>query len=210
MTNTLDTIKQDITDLTAKQFYLKHFHRSDNWYFENVLGIPSADIIHALDDFKSIISDNLKINFNCIVMVGSGKIGYSLTPTASKLYKEFNNDQKIRKISDIDVAVVSTQLFNKYWDLLRKSYKYKYIAHYQFIPTEIYRGYINEKHLLEIEGCRKEWIQQALASKKALSTNLFIQNEVTYRIYRNWEDFEDYHVQAIKKIKRGDIDGTII
>lgn len=205
MSYTLDEIKLDIQSLPAKQFYLKHFLRSDNWYFENILGVAKSDIICVLDDFKSIISDQLKVNFNCIVMVGSGKIGYSLAPTRKKLYKQFNNDESVRKISDIDVAIVSDQLFNKYWELLRTSYRYKYIAQYQHIPNEIYRGYINERHLVDIEGCRKEWNEHALMSKKTLSTTLFIKNEITYRLYRSWEDFEDYHVQSINKIKRGEI-----
>lgn len=201
MIYTIDNIKEDIKTLSAKQFYIKYLLRSDNWYFENILEYHDANLIHAIDDFKCIISDNLKVNLNCISMVGSGKIGYSLTPTTEKLYKQFNNDEQKGILSDLDIAIVSSELFNKYWYLLRHSYKPVYSAYYERIPKEIYRGYINEKYLSNIQNCRKEWLTQSSDSKKSLTTNLYIEHEITYRLYRSWEDFENYHVQAINKIK---------
>ncbi|MFA9423871.1 MAG: hypothetical protein ACERLG_09855 [Sedimentibacter sp.] len=191
--------------LSAKEFYLKHILRSDNWYFETVLGVNGSDIIHISDDFKTIVSNELGISFNNIAMVGSGKLGYSLSPNPKKLFLEFNDNEKIRKISDVDIAIVSSQLFQKYWDLFRKSYKPKYAAIYNYIPREIYRGYINENHLQEVEGCRKEWNAISSTSKKSLYNDLYMKHEVTYRLYRSWEDFEEYHIQSLTKIKRGDL-----
>lgn len=40
-----------------------------------------------------------------------------------------------------------------------------------------------------------------LNQKKILSDKLFIQHEITYRIYRNWEDFEEYNLKNIGKLK---------
>lgn len=201
MIYTISNIKEDIKTLSAKQFYIKYLLRSDNWYFENILDYHNNDLIHTIDDFKCIISDNLKINLNCISMVGSGKIGYSLAPIEEKLYRQFNNDEQQGKLSDLDIAIVSSELFNKYWYLLRHSFSPVYSAYYKYIPTEIYRGYINEKYLSNIPNCRKEWIAQSSASKKALTANLFIKHQITYRLYRNWEDVEHYHIQSIVQIQ---------
>ena len=66
---------------------MKHIVRTENWYFENVLNIPPTDIIKAADDFKIIVSDALGVSYNSVMMVGSGKTGYSLSP--SKKFKEF-------------------------------------------------------------------------------------------------------------------------
>ena len=77
--------------------------------------------------------------------------------------------------------------------------------HYKYISRGIYRGYINEKYLTLIDGCRKEWNEKAAKSKKILRSDLYIKPEITYRLYRSWEDFEEYHIQSINEIKRGEI-----
>jgi hypothetical protein len=199
---TVEEIKIDITKLPAKDFYTKHILRSDNWYFENRLGKSKEESIKKSDDFKSVVSQTLEISFNNIAIVGSSKTGCSLTPVngkISKLFRRFNDE------SDIDIAIVSDKLFQKYWDLFRHSYSEVNKRHYDYISRGIYRGYINEKYLSIIDGCRKEWNEKASNSKKILRNELYIQPEITYRLYRSWEDFEEYHIQSIDKIKRGEM-----
>lgn len=203
MSYQLETIQSDLTSLSARDFYLKHIVRSDNWYFENILSVQQSDIIHTVDDFKAVVSESLNISFNSIMMVGSGKIGYSLSPSSEKLFQPFNSDETVRNLSDVDIAIISNELFYKYWSLFRKSYKMRYRETYTHVFNEIYRGYINEYNILEVEGCRKEWIEMASESKKSLYNNLYFKHKISYRIYRNWEDFEEYNLQSISKIKRG-------
>lgn len=199
---TIEEIKKDAMLLPSKDFYLKHILRSDNWYFETILGASKEDAIRITDDFKSIISQSLGISFNNISIVGSSKTGCSLTPTSeqqNKLFKRFNEE------SDIDIAIVSDKLFQTFWSLFRYSYSEVNRRYYKYISRGIYRGYINEKYLTLIDGCRKEWNEKAAESKKFLRSELYIQPEITYRLYRSWEDFEEYHIQSINEIKRGEI-----
>lgn len=68
---------------------------------------------HALSDnqdymLKDRICEHFKIEFNDVILVGSGKLGFSIK--SSKRYQPFGDD------SDIDVAVVSTELFTKVWE----------------------------------------------------------------------------------------------
>lgn len=56
---------------------------------------------------KEEIAKFFSVHANCIVIVGSSKLGYSLNP--SKCFKPFDDD------SDIDVAVVNPRLFEQYW-----------------------------------------------------------------------------------------------
>lgn len=201
MAHSLQVIKQDITDLDCRQFYLRHIVRSENWYFENILNYSSADISKISDDFRMTISESMGISFNSIMIVGSGKIGYSLSPT-DKLFAPFcTNGENGRKPSDIDVALISSDLYLKFWALFRKSYASKYNATYKKIYNEVYRGFINEKHIQEIDECRREWLPISSESKKILADKLFIKHEITYRIYRSWEDFEEYNLKNIEKIK---------
>lgn len=198
----IDTIKAEIINLSPEEFISKYIKCPENWYFKNILQIPEDQIIKFGDQFKEIVANSFGLTIDNIEMVGSGKMGFSLAPYERKLYKEFNDDSSIRNISDLDIAIISRELFNKYWDLLRQSFKFKFKYMYPAIQEGIYRGYINEKYLTSIEGCRKDWNSIATNSKKKLSSELYIRHEVTYRIYRRWNDFHDYHISSINKIKK--------
>jgi len=198
---TIEEIKADIVTMSPKDFYIKYILRSDNWYFETYIGRSKEDSIRLTDDFKYIISQSLGISFNNIAVVGSSKLGCSLTPVSergNKLFRCFNEE------SDIDIAIVSDRLFETYWSLFRHSYSGVNKRYYSYISRGIYRGYINEKYLTLIDGCRKQWNQKAAESKKILRSDLYIQPEITYRLYRSWEDFEEYHIQSINEIKRSE------
>lgn len=196
----IEEIKANLEKQTEKQFYTEYIIKSPNWYFENELGNSLEESIRVSDDVKLIISENFKISFNSVMMVGSGKIGYSLSP--KKLFQPFNNDEKVRKVSDLDFAIISSELFNEYWRKFRKSFKYQYRDTYLHIYQDLYRGYINERNIVTVDGCRRDWNELVSSSKKELLTNFFIKNEISFRVYRSWEDFEDYNMQNIKDIKR--------
>lgn len=196
-----EEIKVDFSQKTTKDFYLKYILRSSYWYFEKILGADPAGAIGIADEFKAIVSKELDISFNNIAIVGSGKIGYSLSPNKDKLFKGFRVDDG-ENSSDLDIAIVSSKLFHYYWDLFRKNYRVEYDAFYAYISRGIYRGYINEKYLLKIKGCRAAWSSNSKNSKKSLYNDLFIKHEATYRLYRSWEDFEEYHICSLDSIKR--------
>lgn len=199
MIHTLDEIKNDLLILDTKQFYKQYIVKTDNWYFRNVLDIPESSVIDALDDFREIVSSNINVSFNSVMMVGSGKIGYSLSP--SKKFKKFELDEESQNKSDIDIAIISSDIFENYWKLFRRAYSLKNSHLYRYISREIYRGYINEKNLREIEECRKEWVSCVNKCNKMLKSNLFLRHEITYRIYRRWEDFEEYNMSSIDLMK---------
>ncbi|MDR0910200.1 MAG: hypothetical protein LBM77_10605 [Spirochaetaceae bacterium] len=201
MKYTLTDIKHDLVSLPPRDIFIKYIIRSDNWYFENVLGIPEKNIRDIIDEFNILVSSTLGVNFNSVMAVGSSKIGYSLSPRKGKTLKNFSTDGKERKISDIDIAIVSNRLFNHYWELFRSSYTIQNEYHYKYIARGIYRGYINERDLVRINECRKEWSIKANQSKKELRRNLYLKHDISYRIYRSWEDFEEYNIQSINTIK---------
>lgn len=67
--------------------------------------------------FRREISDGLRINAKSIVMVGSGRMGYSLSPNEQKkkLWKPFGDH------SDFDVVVVDHRTFDAAWDEILES-----------------------------------------------------------------------------------------
>lgn len=196
MAYTLEDIKHDLSELDERQFYLKYIVRSENWYFENVLKLPSDK---AMDDLKIIVGDMLGVSYNSVLMVGSGKTGYSFSP--EKHLKPFTIDPAGEQKSDIDIAIISSPIFEQLWKSFRQGYNIKNQAHYSYISRGIYRGYIDERNINQIKPCRLLWKDLRVAATKKLQQNMYFQHDINYRIYRSWEDFEEYTLGSISQLK---------
>ncbi|WP_339323494.1 hypothetical protein [Paenibacillus sp. FSL W8-0194] len=199
MNYSLEEIKFDLENMSVRNFYMKYIVKSYNWYFSKILNIPERELLNTIDEFKDIVSSNIGVSFNNVMMVGSGKVGFSLSP--HKNFKAFELDTESEKKSDIDIAIISQDLFKNFWDLYRKSYNVKFQKVYSYISREIYRGYINERNLREIDACRKEWQALSNNSNKLLRNKLYLKHDITYRIYRSWEDFEEYNLNSLERMK---------
>lgn len=199
MSYTIEQIKDDLINIETKQFYTKHIVRSDNWYFENILNIPQDKIITAVDDFKLIVSEAMGISYNSVMMVGSGKTGCSLSP--QKNLKKFTIEPTAENKSDIDIAIISLSIFDKLWKEFRKAYNITNKKYYAYISREIYRGYINDRNINIIEPCRLFWKNMSIESTKKLKQNMYFKHDISYRVYRSWEDFEEYNLESIKILK---------
>lgn len=198
MLYTENDIRQDLIRLTVKDFFLKYVVRTDNWYFREILNIPNEKILETIDLFKLIVSKSMNISFNNIVMVGSAKLGYSLSPNKALKKFEVEDDGK----SDIDIAVISPQLFDIYWKFFRESYDVTKTNLYGYISRQIYRGYISERNLLEIDKCRIDWLDKSKEVRKKLKSEMYFKHEINFRIYRDWNDMMEYHIQSIEELKR--------
>src|SRR5690242_11166688 len=100
----LEKFRSDLKSLSSIQIFRKYI-------------IDGA--CHALVDdqhlrLKERVSDHFGVQYNDVILVGSGKLGFSIKP--KRRFLPFNED------SDIDVAVVSTELFQKVW---KEVYLYK-------------------------------------------------------------------------------------
>lgn len=78
--DTQEVLKRDLQSLEPKNFYMKHIVKSHNWYFSDYLNVPQDQIVDRMDYFKEIVSSKLNINFHNVQIVGSAKMGYSLSP----------------------------------------------------------------------------------------------------------------------------------
>lgn len=192
-----DCVKDDLINIEIQEFYLKYLLRSDNWYFEKILGVEEKNIIHTVDDFKMLVSQAFDIAFNNVVMVGSAKLGFSIAP--EKFLRDFKIDGD--NSSDIDIAIISPQLFDYFWRLFRKSYSITNKYFYKYITRSIYRGYISDIDLKRIDGCREIWIKNSRICTKSLQQRMYFQHEIHYRIYRDWKDLEEYHIQSLEQLK---------
>lgn len=195
----IETIKTELFDFSEKDFLVKYILRSDNWYFSEYQRKSDIESQHQMDLLKQILNQNLGTAFHNVLMVGSGKIGCSLSP--HKLFKIFNDDEDT---SDIDIAIISSKLFNIMWEQIRKEYSIKYISQYNAITSSIFRGFLNERDFINIDEIRSKWNFDLDFDNvnKILNKELSIYHPINYRIYRSWEDLEDYHLSGIRKIKQ--------
>jgi len=196
-----DNIKKDIIALPEKDFYFKYIIKSGNWYFSEYQNTPDQEILDKMDLFKEIVSRNFNVSFHSAQIVGSAKLGVSLSP--KKPFRKFISVAKDEQEqeSDIDVAIVSEKLFVKIWDEIRVSKKSEFVPRYNKIVNDIFNGYINDKDFKTIEAMRKEWEEKISKSNIRLQDDLSICHPISYRIYRNWEDLEEYQLSGIRLLK---------
>lgn len=197
-----EKLKQELLMMEPRLFYFKHIVKSHNWYFSEYLNIPPEELIDKTDYFKEIVSTHFKINFHNVQIIGSAKTGYSLSP--QKLLKPFHESNEKLKLqsSDIDIAIISNKLYNFYWDKLRQVRRMRTIHYYNRIVSSIFRGFINDKDLLNISETKDTWMKVMNPVNIELQDNLGFIHPITYRLYRSWTDLEEYQIDSITEAKK--------
>ncbi|MFT6443447.1 MAG: hypothetical protein ACJASM_003008 [Salibacteraceae bacterium] len=155
-------------------------------------------------DFKKDIAEIIDVHIRDIVIVGSGKLGFSLKPNNSEnglyLYKEFDSnykeDNELEK-SDLDVAIVSSVLFDKE---IKNLYDH----------TDFYRnGWSNRSSLakyslkgrLAIRFLPIDFPMTKEVLKAQEKYQMEYGREINIEIYKSWYYFETYHRENIKNIQ---------
>jgi hypothetical protein len=99
----VEAFKKDLGQLTADQVF-------DRWMLTGSCEVIDDDAAHAIGDS---IAAQFTVEYRDIVYVGSASLGFSIKP--ARRYKPFGED------SDVDVAIVSRDLFERVW---REIYAY--------------------------------------------------------------------------------------
>lgn len=201
MAYTIDDVKNDLINIDAQQFYIKYILKSNIWYFADFQHTKSRELIDKMDAFKEIVSQSFGVSFHSAQIVGSAKLGFSLAP--QKAFREFVSKatRDGEKESDIDIAVISNNLFNDIWERLRECKKQYLIPKYTAITKSIFLGYINDKDFKDHEFFRKEWEEKISVSNIKLQNEISLMHPISYRIYRSWEDLQDYQMNSIHLLK---------
>lgn len=195
----LAEIKKDLSSMNAQDFYVKHILKSKNWYFSTFQKFSGTDLVDKIDEFREIVSKHFKVNFYSVKMVGSAKVGYSLSPL--KGFCKFHDETSGKDPSDIDVAIVSDKLYHYYWDKLRIEYYqneyFKETDSFKDAAKSLFKGYLNDEDLRKVDSIRSEWNNIVGPINKELQARLFIQHPITYRLYRDWDDLQQYQINGI-------------
>ncbi|UTO19443.1 hypothetical protein NGC85_16370 [Acinetobacter sp. Z1] len=155
--------------------------------------------------FKKNLAKSLDVHLRDICIVGSAKLGFSIKPDVAQPgfypFKYFDEDfdKGIKnKKSDIDVAVISNELFDRQ---MLNIYKH----------TSCYENFINRKEINSLGFYMlKGWVYPKVLPKsyqldgeylKIKSGYEFIYGrEINIGIYKSWYYFENYHQNNIKNL----------
>ncbi|MCG9130032.1 hypothetical protein JT359_20790 [Candidatus Poribacteria bacterium] len=138
----LNRFKEDLNNLPSLQIVRKHI----------IFGeccILSQEVYF---DLRSDVADHFGLHPNEVLVVGSAKLGFSVSP--KKRYFPFGDK------SDIDVALVSTVLFDKIWeDVFHYRYEGPYWPEYKVFVKYLFRGWIRPEMLPKSSNFpfRKKW-----------------------------------------------------
>ncbi len=144
---------------------------------------------------KQKVADFFQVSTTKIVMVGSAKLGFSIAP--KKLWTNFSEE------SDIDIVVISEQVFDEYWrELLNFNINVKA------------RSEQEDKNFREfLEYFLKGWIRPDLFPFnypqkdkwfdffKNISYGKYGNYKIAGAIFRNEYFFEEYHTRNITKLR---------
>jgi hypothetical protein len=197
----IEIIKKDMRNLKEHQFFVKYFLPSATWYFYNEAEQDENKMNEMMGQFADIVSASLSVGSASVFIVGSAKLGYRFSPhNRNELFRPFGNS------SDVDVAILSNKMFEYFWYQLRErqqtSANIFFTRQYRRLTDSTFRGFFNSFHIEAIDGVKVEWIQMFADTTKKLQDSLGISHKISYRIYRHWEDFEQYQTNGIKSIKR--------
>jgi len=161
-----------------------------------------------VDDLKAFLSGKLDVKEENITIVGSAKIGFSLSPDTFS--------RKFHEESDIDIIVVDENIFNSIWfAILRWNYPRRYkLPHVErrwankrandvfwgwFEPGKIkFKGLSFPSALKPLLDISTLWFS---TFKMVSSLDGFLGRDVNGRLYRTWDHAYEYHVDSLAKTR---------
>ena len=165
--------------------------------------ITSGDC-HVIDqnnylELKSIVADHFKIHPNEVLIVGSGKMGFSIAENIAKgkmRYRHFS------ETSDIDVAIISQNLFDRIWkDLFDFIEDKGFWQRQQEFTGYHFQGWMRPDMLPT--SPRFDFTQTMWWDffNNLTSSQKFGEYKIRGGLYRNWHFLEKYQIKCVKQCK---------
>ncbi|EJG0735695.1 hypothetical protein C4G28_RS22975 [Vibrio parahaemolyticus] len=187
----LQEFKAKLLEDNIRDVYQRYLLGHDIWYFREYK--QSTSFAADYDEFKLYMSHKLGLHVNNIAIVGSAKMGFSLSP--SKDYRAFNDD------SDIDLVVVSASTYKASWEAYLDLHHRGYLPTYAPVAKNIFKGFVSLKEIDSRADFFDEWTRKVEPLKKDFQTFFGIPHEINYRVYDSWESVERYHLSGLKELK---------
>lgn len=141
-------------------------------------------------DLKLCIADHFQINPNEVLLVGSGKLGFSIAP--KKRYRYFGDK------SDVDIAIISSSLFDDIW---KQVYEYRNAVGYwneeREFKSYMFRGWIRPDKLPPAYSfnIRGDWWE---FFRSITNCGLYGPFQIRGALYKSWDFLEGYQSICVK------------
>lgn len=160
--------------------------------------IFAADQEHDL--WSSSVAAVLQIGKEDIRIVGSAATGYSLSPY--KAGRPFRAIAAGKQASDIDIAIISKEIFEEAWNTIvgvdRKKRLRLSEADRDKMRTDVYWGLVGHRSLPANTGVtRRILIAMAVAGKSPPVRG----QKIRCRIYRRCDDLRAYHTVSLQQLR---------
>ena len=165
-----------------------------SWLFEHS---NLDELTGDYSNFREAVSESIGVEADDIRLVGSSKFGYSMSPKPEKRFRLFTPE------SDLDVVIVSSDLFSEIWG----EFRFAYYNGYGWIKnrhgSDIFRRFL---YLLPGERYETTYLRTAARRLDGIAKNVILKTglsrDLKYRIYASWDDAVDYHAYGVKKLQR--------
>ena len=148
---------------------------------------------------KQTIAQEFGLNPQNVIMIGSAKLGFSISPL--KRWQPFHDE------SDIDIVIISPGIFDRFWKELydfniklmdRTEEEEK--RYYRFLDY-FFRGWLRPDVFPFSYVGRKEWLDFF----KSISYGEFGDHKIAGAVFRDWDFYEAYHTSNIREIRNGGV-----
>ena len=188
----MDEFKRDLQDdsMSESDILNKYIFSGDPCIFSDNVGLYSR--------LKTKIACHFNIEVTKVHMVGSAKLGFSIAET--KLWKLFDDD------SDIDMVVISENVFDDFWkdlsDLNTGLYDRSENDENKFhsFLKYFFRGWIRPDFLPLAHHKTQEWLDYF----RSISYGEFGTFKITGAVFKSEFFFRKYHERNIRLIRQGD------
>lgn len=182
LANRIANFQEDPLTLTDGIVFQKYIAFGDSY-------IINPDLYFEL---KSDISIKFGIHSTQVILVGSAKLGFSIAP--KKRYQHFGDE------SDLDVAVVSQDLFDRLWSI---AFDYWKVSGDWYRGTNfrdyLFRGWVRPDFLPPNTQYSKDWFEYF---RQLTSSQKFGPFKISAGFYRSWQFLESYQEIAIAQCRQ--------
>ena len=179
----LNQFKEDLNKYTSIQIVRKHI------IFGECCELSQQDYFN----LRSEVAKNFGLHPNEVFVVGSAKLGFSVAP--KNRYREFCDD------SDIDIALVSSKLFDEYWNhVFNFKKKNPYWNEHKFV-NYLFQGWIRPDKLppSKLFSLRKDWWD---FFQRMTSSGRYGNYKIAGGLYQSYFFLENYQRIGIQECKK--------
>jgi hypothetical protein len=178
----LDRFKFDLKKLEVSTIVQKHITFGSCFALEE----------EAYFELKNEVSKHFKLHPSEVLVVGSGKTGFSIAP--NKRYNFFNDN------SDIDVAIISPTLFDTMWQAVYEYWSKNRNWYRQEFQNFLFQGWVRPDKLppdttFEIG---KDWWE---FFRNLTKQELYGPYKIAAGLYKSWYFLENYQSLSVLRCK---------